>query len=163
MFITVMKVFYKKRKPKIIQYGNYKNFDNQVFQRELNSELLKINLSNAELSEFTEIFLSILDKYAPKRQKFIGANHSNFVTKNLGKAIMKMPKLRNKNLRESTNEAKNLYNKQRNLCVSILRKNQRNYFGNLNNKIVTDNRKFWKTISPLRKEFPHRMHDIKRK
>ena len=55
----------------------------------MNSGLLKIDLSSAELSEFAEIFLSILDKYAPKRQKFIGANNSNFVTKNLGKAIMK--------------------------------------------------------------------------
>ena len=144
-----MKVFYKKQKPKMIQYRSYKNFDNQVFQRELNSELLKINLNNAELSEFTEIFLSILDKYAPKKQKFIRANNSNFVTKNLRKAIMKRSKLRNKYLRERTNEAKSLYNKQRNLCVSILRKNKRDYFGNLNNKIVTDNRKFWKTISPL--------------
>ena len=62
---------------------------------------------------------------------------------------MKRSKLRNKYLRERTNEAKSLYNKQRNLCVSILRKNKRDYFGNLNNKIVTDNRKFWKTISPL--------------
>ena len=33
--------------------------------------------------------------------------------------------------------------------MSILRKTKRDYFGNLNNKIVTDNRKFWKTISPL--------------
>ena len=93
MVITVMKVFYKKQKPKIIQYRSYKNFDNQVFQRELNSELLKIDLNNAELSEFTEIFLSILDKYAPKKQKFIRANNSNFVTKNLRKAIMKRSKL----------------------------------------------------------------------
>ena len=67
--ITVIKVFYKKRKPKIIQYWSYKNFDNHVFQRELNSELLKINLNNAELSEFTEIFLSILDKRAQKKKK----------------------------------------------------------------------------------------------
>ena len=62
---------------------------------------------------------------------------------------MKGLKVRNKYLRKRTNEAKSLYNKQRNLCVSILRKNKRDYFGNLNNKIVTDNRKFWKTISPL--------------
>ena len=61
-----MKVFYKKQKPKIIQYRSYKNFDNQVFQRELNSELLKIDSNNAELSEFTEIILSILDRYAKK-------------------------------------------------------------------------------------------------
>ena len=62
---------------------------------------------------------------------------------------MKRLKVRNKYLRKRTNEEKSLYNKQRNLCVSILRKNKRDYFGKLNNKIVTDNRKFWKTISPL--------------
>ena len=149
MVITVMKVFYKKQKPKTIQYRSYKNFDNQVFQRELNSELLKIDLDNAELSEFSEIFLSILDKYTPKKQKFIRANNSNFVTKNLRKAIMKRSKFRNKYLRERTNEAESLYDKQRSLCVIILRKNKRDYFGNLNNKIVTDKRKFWKTIGPL--------------
>ena len=110
---------------------------------------MKIDLSNAELSECIEIFLSILDKYAPKKQKFMRTNNSNFVTKNLWKAIMKSSKLRNKYLRERTNEAKILHNKQRNLCVSILCKNKRDYFGNLNNKIVTDNKKFWKTISPL--------------
>ena len=49
MVITVMKVFYKKQKPKIIQYRSYKNFDNLVFQRELNSKLFKIYLSNADL------------------------------------------------------------------------------------------------------------------
>ena len=37
MVITVLKVFYKKQKPKIIQYRSFKNFDNKVFQRELNS------------------------------------------------------------------------------------------------------------------------------
>ena len=52
-------------------------------------------------------------------------------------------------LRKRKNEAKSLYNKQRNPCVSILRKNKRDYSGNLNSEIVTDNRKFWKTISPL--------------
>ena len=44
-------------------HRGYKNFDNQVFQKELNSELFKIDLNNAELSEFTENFQSILDKW----------------------------------------------------------------------------------------------------
>ena len=91
--ITVMKVFYKKQKPKLIQYRSYKNFDNQVFQRGLNSELLKLDLNNSDISEFTEIILSMLDKRAPKKKKFIRANNSNFVTKNLRKAIMKRSKL----------------------------------------------------------------------
>ena len=75
----------------------------------MNSEILKINLNNAELSEFTEIFLSILDKHAPRKQKFIRANNSNFVTKSLRKAIMKRSKLRNKYLRERKQENKSLY------------------------------------------------------
>ena len=112
MVITVMKVFYKKQKPKIIQYRSYKNFDNQVFQRELNSELLKIDSNNADLSEFTEIFLSILDKHAPKKQKFIRANNSNFVNKNLRKAIMKRSKLRNKYLRERAKRKVSIVNKE---------------------------------------------------
>ena len=33
--------------------------------------------------------------------------------------------------------------------MSILRKNKRDYFGNLNNKFVTDDGKFWETVSPL--------------
>ena len=37
-----MKAFCKKQKTKINQYRSYKNFENQVFRRELNSELLKI-------------------------------------------------------------------------------------------------------------------------
>ena len=68
MVITVSKVFHKKQKPKIIQHRSYKIFENQVFRRELNSELLKIDLNNAKISEFTEIFLSILDKYASKNK-----------------------------------------------------------------------------------------------
>ena len=82
MITTVLKVFYKKYiyiyiYIYIIQYKSYKNFDNQVFQRELNSKLLKIDLNDADLSEFTEIFLSIIDKYASKKKKnFVRANNS---------------------------------------------------------------------------------------
>ena len=95
------------------------------------------------------MFLSILEKHAPKKQKFIRANNPNFVTKILRKDTMKRSKLSKKYLCERTNEAKSPYNKQRNLFASILRKNKRGYFWNLNNKIVTDNRKLWKTISHL--------------
>ena len=33
--------------------------------------------------------------------------------------------------------------------MSLLRKTKRNYYAQLDNKIVTDNRKFWKALSPL--------------
>ena len=64
---------------------------------------------------------------------------------------MDRSRLRNKFLRERerTKESKVAYNKQRNICVSLLRKSKRDYFANLDTKIMKDNRKFWKTVNPL--------------
>ena len=115
----------------------------------MNNELLSIDNNNAELVEFTNTVLSILDKHAPIKRKYIRANNSAFMTKELRAAIMQKPKLRQKILKESTNDSKHLYNRQRNLCVSLLRKTIGDYFKQLNNKVVSDNRKFWQTISPL--------------
>ena len=126
MVVTVLKVFYKKQKPKISQYRKYDNFNNDLFREELNNELLNVDLNNAELSEFTETFMSLLDKYAPKEQKYIQANNANFMTKSLKKATMLRSKFRNRFLKEKTEESKSLYNKQRNICVSLLRKTKKN-------------------------------------
>ena len=41
------------------------------------------------------------------------------------------------------------YNMQRNYCVSLLQKNIRDYFNNLNEKNICDNRKFCKVANPL--------------
>ena len=41
------------------------------------------------------------------------------------------------------------YTKQRNFCVSLLRKTKKRYYENLNIKFVVDNKLFWKTVKPL--------------
>ena len=110
---------------------------------------MKININNAELKGFNEFFLKVLDKHAPRKQKYNIANNSNFITKALRKEIMHRFRLRNKFLKERTNESKIAYNKQRNICVSLLRKTKRDYFANLDTKIMKSNRKFWKTVNPL--------------
>ena len=74
---------------------------------------MKIDINNAELKEFNEIFFKVLDKHDPRKQKYIQANNSNFITKALRKEIMQRSRLRNKFLRERTNESKTVYNKQR--------------------------------------------------
>ena len=111
--------------------------------------MLKIDINNAELKEFKEIFLKVLDKQAPRKQKSIRANNSNYIKEALRKEIMHRPRLHNKFLRERTKESKVAYNKQRNICVSLLRKSKRVCFANLDTKIMKDNRKFWKTENPL--------------
>ena len=110
---------------------------------------MKIDINNAELKESNEFFLKVLDKHVPKKQKHIRANNSNYITKALRKEVMRRSQLRNKFLRERTNESKIAYNKQRNICVSLLPKTKRANFTNLDTKIMKDNRKFWKTVNPL--------------
>ena len=46
-------------------------------------------------------------------------------------------------------ESKKAYNKQRNICVSMVKKAKKEHFQNINLSEITDNKKFWKTVSPL--------------
>ena len=63
--------------------------------------------------------------------------------------MMLRTKLRNKFLQQKTTETRSAYNKQRNICVSILRKAKRSYFENQDIKNLSDNRKFGGTVKPL--------------
>ena len=54
---------------------------------------------------------------------------------------MDRSRLRNKFLRERTKESKIAYKMQQNICVSLLRKTKRDYFANLDAKIMKDKRK----------------------
>ena len=56
MVVTAIKTHYKKQKAKTIQYIDYKDFHEQSFNFEFNNELLKIDVNNAELKVFHEIF-----------------------------------------------------------------------------------------------------------
>ena len=74
------------------------------------------------------------------------------MNKALSKAIMQRTNLRNKFLKEPSVANKFSYNKQRNWCVSLLRKEKKNFFANLNEKDIADNKKFWQTIKPFLSE-----------
>ena len=62
---------------------------------------------------------------------------------------MKRSRLRNIYLKNRSDNNKREYNKQRHYCVSILRKTKTNYYANLNEKDLTDNKQFWRTVKPL--------------
>ena len=62
---------------------------------------------------------------------------------------MTRSRLRNMYLKNRSDNNKREYNKQRNYCVSLLRKTKTKYYGNLNEKDLTDNKQFWRTVKPL--------------
>ena len=69
--------------------------------------------------------------------------------KELTQAVMIRSKLRNKFLKLKTEENRLAYAKQRNYCVKLLQQKKWQYFENLNLSSITDNKLFWKTVSPL--------------
>ena len=71
-----------------------------------------------------------------------------FMTKDLRKAIMLRAKLRNKFNKDITTLANLAYKRQRNLCTSPVKKAKREYYGNLNPAVISDNKKFWRTVKP---------------
>ena len=66
---------------------------------------------------------------------------------------MKRSRLRNKFLNTKSDIDRKAYNRQRNLCVSLIRNKKKNFFSNINSNIntsgITDNKTFWKTVKPL--------------
>ena len=62
---------------------------------------------------------------------------------------MMRSRLRNIYLKDRSDNSKREYNKQINYCVSLLRKTKNKYYGNLNEKDLTDNKQFWQTVKPL--------------
>ena len=101
------------------------------------------------LELFKEISIKVLNKHAPIKKKSVRGNNGKFMTKELRLAIMNRSKLRNEYLKDLKNiDNKIAYNKQRNLCLKLLKKAKRNYFNNLDTKDIADNKKFWTVISP---------------
>ena len=105
------------------------------------------HIKNPEL--FFNICHGVLNKYAPRKKKYLRRNNEPFMTKALSKAIMQRTRLENKFSKNPTNQTRLSYTKQINFCLSHMSKKKKKYFTNLNEKDVTDNRKFWYIVKPF--------------
>ena len=83
------------------------------------------------------------------KMKYIRSNNSPFMNKELSKAIMVRSRLRNKYLKFKTIVFRNAYKRQRNYCVSLLRKIKKNFYEHLNPSFISDNKKFWTQVKPF--------------
>ena len=64
------------------------------------------------------------------------------MNKTLSKALMERSKTKNRYNKHPTEANKTIYNKQRNICVNLLRKENKKYYNNLDINIFSDNKKF---------------------
>ena len=158
MTLAVLKTHFKKKDPIVVNYRNYKYFDEQDFKSDLTRQIELLSSANVSYDDFKQIFMAVLDSHAPKKKVTVRGNNAPFMNKTLSKAFMHRSKLKNRFNKNPTEENKTLYKKQRNFCVSLLRKEKKKYYNNLDMKIFNDNNKFWKAIKPLFSE----KHDTQR-
>ena len=84
-----------------------------------------------------------------QEKKDVRGNNEPFMTKTLSTSIMERTRFRNRFLKNTTDENRLVFTRQKYFSVSFLRKEKKHYFAKLNEKNITDNRKFWQTVKPF--------------
>ena len=87
MVITVLKATFTKSKPKVITYRDFKLFNEKIF-------------------------LKVLGRTVPIKNKTIGAHHAPYVTKTMRKAIMKRTQLQHRYFKTRSSENLKLFKQQ---------------------------------------------------
>ena len=147
LVLTVLKTSFDKNKPCEILYRDYKNFNSESFNEDLQKKLSITQINTCEQLEDT--FLSVLNMQAPLKKKLLRANHSQYATKVLRKAIMRRSKLEKIYLKKQAKESLKAYKKQKNYCSKLYKKERKKFFDNFNTSVVSDNKTFWKVIKPF--------------
>ena len=98
--ITILKVNPATLPPRIIRYRDYTNFESKAFNKKLQVCLKYFDMNNSSFIELKTIFMELLSKVTPLKTKYLRANYSKFLKKELSKAITLRTKLRNKLLRK---------------------------------------------------------------
>ena len=93
-----------------------------------------------------KVCTEVLIQLSPHKKKYILENNKPSMKKISSKAIMIRTKLRNRFMKNPLKANRFSYMKQMNCGVSLLRKETKQYFVNIKEKNVTDNKTFWQTM-----------------
>ena len=83
----------------------------------------EFNTDNIIEDIFKMTFLNVLNKFTLLKKKYLRANHSIFVNRELNKAVMQRSRPHNEYLKLKTRTTR--IAKQRNVCVTLLRKSKK--------------------------------------
>ena len=114
MILTILRVGFVNRSPKIVECRDYSKFSYIEFRNALARNLAAQSTELMTYSSFESVVMQVLNDHAPLKKKYIRANDGPFMTKELRKAFMKRRSL------------KTVYNKNRNPVNHLAHKKQRN-------------------------------------
>ena len=141
---TFLKSHFARLRPKVINYRNYKKFDENIFLNNLQKLGIKLDEENSESSYslISNKFLEVVNKHASLMEKVLRVNHSSFVTKEFQNAIYVRSKLKNKMNENPSRENVLAYKKQRNICLSLRRKPLKKHLKSIMEKRINNNISF---------------------
>ena len=70
------------------------------------------------------------------------------MNKTLSQAFMQRAKLKNKKQKDPTPQNDEAFKKQRNYCVSLLRRERKDFYNNIDVSVMKDNKRFWNVVKP---------------
>ena len=76
------------------------------------------------------------------KKRYIRSNLNPSINNHISRAIMAISRLRNRFLQNRSEENRKPFCKKRNKCLSLLQKSKKDYFVNINEKNITDNKHF---------------------
>ena len=105
--ISVLKIHFRKLPPKIINYRDFKKFDDERFMHSVHYALSEEQVDYSKNPDkFYEICHSVPNDDAPRKKKHIRGNNKPFKTKAFSRAAMQRTRLRNKFLKNPSEENK---------------------------------------------------------
>ena len=156
LIYSMLKMAFKKEDSKRLIYLDYKNLNNKQFQNNLKNGLSKCP-KNYE--SFENVFVTVLDRHAPRKTKILRGNQKPYIDKNLRKAIMKRSELKPRANRTERPKDISDYKKQQNLVVTLNKERRIEYFENL--ETPKNSKPFWNKCKPqFSNKHAHRESEI---
>ena len=146
MTVTVMKCHFKKKEPIRIVYHDKSNFDAVKFREKIRNQIAA--KGKMTLEELQSMLANNFLEDAPLKEKVLRGNNAPFMNKTLSQAFSTRARLKNKKQKYPTQRNEDLYRKQRNYCVSLLRKEKKNHYNNIKLSVMKDQKNFYDIVKP---------------
>ena len=85
--ITATTLKFQNKPPQTATYQNYKNYNKELFQKGIQIKLSEFDIENIPYETLTNIFIDVLNLCASLKKKYLRANHSKFISKELSKEV----------------------------------------------------------------------------
>ena len=142
MIYTILKTKFEKFEPKKLIYCNFKQFDSEQFKLDICNSMSAVRTHAA----FENNFVSILEKYAPKKTKTLRRNQKPHFNQNLQKQIMIRSRLKNKANKSKKPVDIAKFKRQRNRVTNLNKQAKLQYFEKLS--VDCNSKPFWKACKP---------------